>query len=316
MVEPGTVKEEMVKEEMTNSETSENTTTNTNNSSSSPVITGTLAKMRNLLAGDNDSFDTPSVAYELPMGDQSIALNPLIGRSIRLNFTGQIFCSHCGRKTKKSFSQGHCYPCFKKLASCDMCIMKPETCHFDEGTCREPEWAENFCFKPHYVYLANSSGVKVGITRGTQIPTRWMDQGAIQALPIMKVSARKLSGLVEVIIAEHVSDKTNWRKMLKNDVETLDLKAVRDQLLEACDEKLQALKEQHGEDAMQWLDEEPIDIHYPVKVYPTKVSTFNFDKKPLVEGTLMGIKGQYLLLDTGVLNIRKFSSYEVELSYD
>jgi len=194
--------------------------------------------------------------------------------------------------------------------------MKPETCHFDQGTCREPEWAQGFCFKPHYVYLANSSGIKVGITRGTQIPTRWMDQGAIQALPIMKVSARKLSGLVEVIIAEHVSDKTNWRKMLKNDVEVLDLRAVRDQLLDACDEQLQALKAQHGDDAMQWLDEEPIDIHYPVKVYPTKVSTFNFDKKPLVEGTLMGIKGQYLLLDTGVLNIRKFSAYEVELSYD
>ena len=132
----------------------------------------------------------------------------------------------------------------------------------------------------------------------------------------MKVSARTLPGIVEAIIAEHVSDKTNWRKMLKNDVETLDLKAIRDQLLEACDEPLQALKEEHGDDAMQWLDEEPIDIHYPVKVYPTKVSSFNFDKNPLVEGTLMGIKGQYLLLDTGVINIRKFAAYEVELSYD
>ncbi|PCJ46398.1 MAG: hypothetical protein COA99_02805 [Moraxellaceae bacterium] len=283
-------------------------------------MTGTLSKMRNLLAGDNTFTDLATVDYQIPIGEQLVPLNTLIGSTIRLHFTGQIFCSNCGRKTKKSFSQGHCYPCFKKLASCDMCIMKPETCHFDQGTCREPEWAEQFCFQPHYVYLANSSGVKVGITRGTQIPTRWMDQGAIQALPIMKVSTRLLSGLVEVIIAEHVSDKTNWRKMLKNEVETLDLCAIRDELLRTCDPQLQALKAEYDKkldtDSMQWLKEQPIDIHYPVKVYPTKVSSFNFDKNPTVEGVLMGIKGQYLLFDTGVINIRKFSAYEVELNWE
>lgn len=280
------------------------------------TITGTLRKMHNLLAGDTTVSDTPAaVAYELPLGEEKVALNPLIGNPVQLRFTGQIFCSNCGKKTKKSFSQGHCYPCFKKLASCDMCIMKPELCHFDAGTCREPEWAEQFCFQPHYVYLANSSGVKVGITRGTQIPTRWMDQGAIQALPIMKVSTRLLSGLVEVTLGKHVSDKTNWRKMLKNDVQEIDLCSVRDELFETCAEPLAALKEKYGAEAMEWLDETPIDITYPVKIYPTKVTSFNFDKNPLVEGTLMGIKGQYLLLDTGVINIRKFSSYEVELQY-
>lgn len=285
------------------------------------MVTGTLSKMRTLLAGDINSDENTYLSneavteYSLPLGGDSVTLNPLIGSPVRFEYTGNIFCQNCGKKTKKSFSQGHCYPCFKKLASCDMCIMKPELCHFDAGTCREPEWAEQFCHQPHYVYLANSSGVKVGITRGTQIPTRWIDQGAIQALPIMKVSTRQLSGLVEITLGEHIADKTNWRKMLKNDVQAIDLPAIRDELFETCSEPLNALKEKYGDDAMEWLSETPVDIHSPVKVYPTKVTTFNFDKTPIVEGTLMGIKGQYLLLDTGVLNIRKFSSYEVEFSH-
>ena len=106
-------------------------------------------------------LDNP-VQYDLPLGDHKIALNPLIGQSIKLKFTGQIRCVHCSRTMKKSFNQGYCYPCFTALAQCDMCIMKPETCHYDKGTCREPEWGLKFCFQPHIVYLANSSGIKVG----------------------------------------------------------------------------------------------------------------------------------------------------------
>ncbi|MGL4475007.1 MAG: DUF2797 domain-containing protein, partial [Shewanella sp.] len=142
---------------------------------------GTLVKMRTHLDADN------GVQYHLPVGDQSLHLNPVIGKTLTLNFSGQIFCCHCGKKTKKSYAQGHCYPCMQKLASCDMCIMKPETCHYDQGTCREPEWGQKNCYTPHYVYLANTSGLKVGITRHTQIPTRWLDQGATQGLPILKV---------------------------------------------------------------------------------------------------------------------------------
>jgi hypothetical protein len=48
--------------------------------------------------------------------------------------------------------------------------------------------------------------------------------------------------------------------------------------------------------------------------YPTKVVSLNFDKTPVISGVLEGIKGQYLLLDVGVLNIRKFSSYNLTLS--
>ncbi len=253
------------------------------------------------------------IRYQLPLSEQLIELNPLIGKSITLVFTGKISCIHCDRSIRKTFNQGYCYPCLISLAQCDLCIMKPETCHFEAGTCREPNWAEAFCFQPHYVYLANSSGVKVGITRETQIPIRWIDQGAIQALPIIKVKSRYISGLVEVVIAQHVSDKTSWQRMLKNLVEPVDLKQKRDELLVLCQSEIDDIAKRFGEGSIDFLDEACVDINFPVETYPLKVKSFNFDKTPEVSGVLQGIKGQYLIFDTGVINIRKFSGYEVEL---
>lgn len=256
-----------------------------------------------------------SVQYTLPLGEERVPLNALIGQTIKLRYTGNIACVHCNRVIKKSFNQGYCYPCFTSLAQCDMCIMKPETCHFEAGTCREPEWGETFCFQPHVVYLANSSGVKVGITRQTQIPTRWIDQGAVQALPIFRVKSRYISGLIEIVIAKHVSDKTSWQQMLKNNVEPVDLIAKRDELMHHCKLEIAEISQRFGEQAVMFLENETVvDIHFPVEHYPLKVKSFNFDKNPEVSGVLQGIKGQYLLLDTGVINIRKFSGYDVEFS--
>ena len=257
-----------------------------------------------------------TVQYELALSDQRIALNPLLGKVITLTFTGNIRCVHCSRTIKKSFNQGYCYPCFISLAQCDMCIMKPETCHYEAGTCREPSWGEEFCFKPHIVYLANSSGIKVGITRQTQIPTRWIDQGAVQALPIFKVQSRYMAGLIEIAIAKHVSDKTSWQQMLKNHVDPLDLADKRDELVSKCDVELTEIIKRFGLQAIEFLvDESSVDICFPVDTYPVKIKSFNLDKNPEVSGILQGVKGQYLLLDTGVINIRKFSGYEVEFAF-
>ncbi len=257
-------------------------------------------------------LSTP-VEYSLPIGEELVSLNPYIGKPIKLSYLGNIHCSNCGKKTKKSYSQGYCYPCMAKLAQCDLCIMKPETCHYHLGTCREPEWGEQFCFQDHYVYLANSSGLKVGITRHTQVPTRWIDQGATQALPIFKVKTRLQSGQVETVLKQYVADKTDWRKMLKGMSEPKDLVEERDRLLAIASEELEALQRANGEGQIELLtDAKPIDIEYPVLEYPTKVSSLNFDKNPVVEGVLMGIKGQYLILDKGVLNIRKFGSYQLQ----
>ncbi|MGB8712699.1 MAG: DUF2797 domain-containing protein [Onishia taeanensis] len=251
--------------------------------------------------------------YALRLDETRLPLNARLGQSLRLSWTGAIACTHCGRATKKSFAQGHCYPCFKRLASCDTCIMKPETCHFFAGTCREPEWGERHCFQPHVVYLANSSGLKVGITRRTQMPTRWLDQGAIQALPIIEVDTRQQSGFVEMLFKEEVSDRTNWRAMLKGDVEPMDLVGERDRLLAKLDGGLSSLRERFGADAIRVLDDAPRHLDYPVLEFPRKIVSHNFDKAAEVEGTLMGLKGQYLILDTGVINLRKFTGYEVEV---
>lgn len=271
---------------------------------------GNILKMQSVLGGAGEP-----VRYQLPIGDELLPMNENIGKTIRLNYQNEINCIACGRKTSKSFGQGHCFPCFRSLASCDMCIMRPETCHYAEGTCRQPEWGDENCFIPHYVYLANSSGIKVGITRGTQVPTRWIDQGAAQALPVFRVDSRLQSGLLEVVLKQHVSDRTDWRKMLKADAEPMDLKSIRDQLLEDCSVEIAQLKAEHGEEAIQLVDEDIVEIKFPVSEYPEKIKSLNLDKQAEIEGKLLGIKGQYLILDTGVLNIRKFSGYNIEVDF-
>ncbi len=254
------------------------------------------------------------VQYQLPLDDQRIDLNPYIGKPIQLHYQGEIHCIECGRKTSKSYNQGFCYPCFQSLAKCDMCIMKPETCHYDQGTCRQPEWGEQHCLQDHYVYLANSSGIKVGITRGSQIPTRWIDQGASEALPIFRVSNRLLSGKLEMAIKKHVSDRTDWRKMLKGEAEHLDLAAKRDELLTLAADDIAAIRKDYNDSDIVLLDDKQISIAFPVEQYPEKVKSLNFDKTAEIEGTLLGIKGQYLILDSGVLNIRKFAGYHIAFS--
>lgn len=268
---------------------------------------GTLSKLHSTL----DASQENQVQYSLPIGDQLVELNAYIGQSIQFIHSGNIFCSSCGKKTKKSYSQGHCFVCMKKLASCDMCIMKPETCHYEQGTCREPSWGETNCMVEHYVYLSNTSSVKVGITRHTQIPTRWIDQGATQGLPIFKVKTRYISGLIEVELAKHIADKTNWRTLLKEDGEPLALTEKFAELLPLVQPTIDKIRQQYGEDAIECLAEDITPISYPVEQHPTKITSHNFDKSPIVSGVLQGIKGQYLILDTGVINIRKFTSYEV-----
>ena len=251
--------------------------------------------------------------YCIRLDNQEIPLNEKIGQPIRIEYLAEIHCQGCGRKSNKSFAQGYCYPCFSKLPQCDRCIMSPELCHYAQGTCREPKWGDEFCMQEHIVYLANSSGLKVGITRHTQVPTRWMDQGAIQALPVFSVKTRLLSGLVEVMMKEWVADKTNWRKMLKHDVIEMDLIAERDKLLALAELPLKELQAQYPGQITVLSEQDTWGFDYPHLNWPEKIKTFNFDKQDEVEGTLIAVKGQYLIFDTGCLNIRKHTSYDIEL---
>jgi hypothetical protein len=268
---------------------------------------GALSKMSAQLG-----VDAQTVQYGLRLGELDVPLNPLIGQRLRLEYLGEIFCSHCARKTKKSFSQGYCYPCFTKLAQCDTCMMSPERCHYAAGTCREPSWGEQFCMTDHVVYLANSSGVKVGITRASQVPTRWIDQGATQALPIVRVATRQQSGFVEDLLRTQVADRTNWRAMLKGQAEAVDLRQVAEQILSVCAEGFSELQQRFGLQAIQPLsDAQVLEIRYPVTAYPAKVTSLDLEKTPLIEGTLLGIKGQYLIFDSGVINLRKYTAYQL-----
>ena len=272
-------------------------------------LRGNVRKMVTAAAGEDSTLHP---AYTLPLGEQRLELNGLIGRELQLRFDGTINCVACGRETRKSFNQGYCFPCVRRLPECDICIVSPEKCHYDAGTCRDPHWAEDHCMQPHYVYLSNTSGVKVGITRGSQIPTRWIDQGATQALPIFAVRTRHQSGLLEALLKQHVADRTDWRRMLRGRPEAVDLAARRDELLATCAEGLEELRERFGAD-IEPLDESMVHLDYPVEAYPEKVKSLNFDKTPEVAGTLQGIKGQYLIFDTGVLNVRKFGGYHLEV---
>jgi len=270
---------------------------------------GPVRKMKTRLAGQ--------VQYTALLGDDQVELNQYLGCKLKLEFSGSINCVHCGRKTAKSFNQGYCYPCFKRLAQCDSCIVSPDKCHYAAGTCREPEWGEQHCMIDHIVYLANTSGLKVGITRGSQVPTRWMDQGATQALPIFRVDTRMHSGMVELVFKAHMADKTNWQAMLRGDAQPCDLEQARLQLLATCADEIAALQRQFGLQAISVLEaQQQILISYPVLEYPLKVTSFNLDKSPSAGGTLLGIKGQYLIFDAGVINMRKYGGYELSLSRD
>lgn len=260
--------------------------------------TGTLRKLK--------SEKQSTVQYWLPLGEEAIFLNDLIGKEVKLTFTGNIYCIDTGKKIKKAYGQGYSWDSFVTLPECDQCIFQPELCHYARGTCRDPEWGETHCLKPHVVYLSLTSGLKVGITRKTQVPTRWIDQGAVKAIKICEVKDRITSGKVEVEIAKEVADKTNWRNMLKNEYQDVDLKKAKTEIVKKFEKLL-------ADNKAEVADDEVYEFNYPVEVYPAKVSSFNFDKKPEVGGKLMGVKGQYLIFDTGVINIRKFQGYEINL---
>jgi hypothetical protein len=263
------------------------------------ILTGLLRKM--------DTTAVDPVRYALPIGNQTVELNPGLGQRLSLRFTGRIFCLECGNRVKTSYSQGYCFTCSQTLASCDLCIMRPHDCHHHLGTCREPAWAEEHCFIPHTVYLANSSGLKVGITRSRQMLMRWMDQGAVEALPIASVRNRRESGLIEYALSRHLPDRTNWRHMLSGIETPVDLRLER--------EKAFALW-QTGFPGEKIETAEPRRFLYPVLRYPVKASSLNPEKQPDLSGVLLGIKGQYLILDSGVLNIRKHGGYEVKAGFE
>jgi hypothetical protein len=246
------------------------------------------------------------VQYELKVDDQVIPLNDYLGSEMEIRFLDELRCRYCGRKTKKFYgNNSSCFPCFKKLPINDLCIVKPELCHFHQGTCRDNAFGEHHCMCPHIVYLALSSDIKVGITRKSNRFNRWIDQGAVQALPILEVATRKDAGEAEVFLSQFITDKTNWRKMLKNEINDADLYETRKELIKKLPERFQPYI----------LPETEIhEFTYPQLQVPDKITSLNFKKQPAIRGTLIGIKAQYLIFDTGVFQVRKHAGYKISIS--
>jgi hypothetical protein len=217
----------------------------------------------------------------------------LVGKPIELKYQGEINCIKCGRKTNKSFAQGYCFPCFQNAPETEECVLRPELCKAHEGVARDMQFAREHCLIDHFVYLSFTSNVKVGITRHAQIPTRWIDQGASLAIKIARTPNRYLAGLIEVNLKQKYADKTQWSAMLKNIEPYYDLAAEKENAINALDDSLKEFI---------WPDNEIMYINYP---------TINYAH---IKGTLVGIKGQYLMFDSGqVINIRKYGGYLVEL---
>ena len=260
---------------------------------------GNIHKMKTELAG--------SVKYQLPIGDGLVDMNALIGKEITMRFAGQINCISCGKRTKTSFNQGFCYNCLQTAPEAAESVIRPELSKAQFGIARDMEWAEKHDLIDHFVYLAVSTEVKVGVTRGHQIPTRWIDQGASSAIKLAQTPNRHIAGVIEVFLKNYFTDKTNWRGMLKNEVKTdVDLAAEKERVVHLLPTELQKYI---------CTDHQVINIEYPVEKFPEKVTSTSFDKNPEITGILRGIKGQYLLFDDNrVLNIRKHNGYYIELS--
>jgi hypothetical protein len=292
------------------------------------LANGFVSKMEfNLNSMDSGTSEKPShqVDYYLVLDkNRQLLLNDLLGKQITLKFSGEIKCQNCHKSIKKSYQQGYCYVCATRLARCDLCIVNPHTCHYHLGTCREPSWGEKNCFIPYIIYLANSSGVKVGVSRESNLLNRWVDQGAIQGLAIIKTTSRYQAGLIEFALAKFIQDKTNWRKMLSFNVALIDLCAVREQLLGDCNTEIQTIIKKLPPNNIEIISnlskKDIVTINYPY------INSDSYDinpgeKQPIrslsklikpqlessIQDQLIAIKGQYLLFKNGVLNLRNFS---------
>lgn len=247
------------------------------------------------------------INYSFFHPEEKISVNQLLGKNISLTWTGNIFCRTCSKKTKKSFGEGFCYTCYMSAPEASPCIIHPELCEAHLGKGRDLIYEEKNHNQPHFVYLAATEIVKVGVTRATQIPTRWIDQGAKKAVIIAETPNRYLAGVIEVALKDVFADKTNWKNMLRD---------ISDNSIDLIEEKWKT-EELLPSDLSQYVTENEniFEFNYPVLSYPEKVSSMGFERTPQISGILTGIRGQYLMFDNNnVINIRKHTGFEIELN--
>jgi len=246
------------------------------------------------------------IQYYLVFDNSFLHVNQLLGKDFEINFMG-FSCTNCSKK-KKIYRMGFCYDCFYSIPSAGDWIMRPElsTAHLGVAD-RDLAYEQKVQLQPHVVYLAASSDMKVGVTRKTQVPTRWIDQGASYATPLVEVPNRYLAGITEVALKQYFSDKINWKKMLLNDVPPIDLIARRNEASWNLPDEVMPYFETTAEKLYT--------LEYPVLEYPKKISSLNLTTTPAYSGKLMGIKGQYLIFEDGtVFNVRAYEGFVVQIT--
>ena len=270
-------------------------------------VSGNLRKM--LVSYDENTHE---VSYQLNLDNQAVLnLNQLVGQEITMSFSGSIYCIDTGKKIKKTYNQGYCYQSFISLARNDLCIMKPEQCHYHLGTCREPDWAKKHCFQPHTLYIASHSHMKVGITRSVQQITRWIDQGALWVQEIAQFDNRFSVGKAEYYLTKELNykNRANWRSNLRGEVFNGDKKQFFEEIIDVL--------EDYDEDPFIYSDNSALNFVYPVQRYIKKPKSVKLDKTPYISQKLLGIRGQYLIFeDDLVLNIRSHAGYNISIEYE
>ncbi len=247
------------------------------------------------------------VDYFMMVYNDRIKMNDLLGSRVKFTFTGEINCQSCGALTRKSFMQGYCYNCYLTAPETEECVLNPEKCKAHLGVARDIEYSKTHCLIPHYVYLSLTSDVKVGVTRNTQIPTRWIDQGATQAIIVAQTPNRYIAGLMEVFLKQYYNDKTFWSKMLTTDgVSEADLLKEKERVSGLLPLAMRSLITS---------DNEITNIDYPIISMPEKPKSVDLMKIAEVEGVLQGIKGQYLMLDDNAFNVRRHSGFKLTMEY-
>ena len=267
--------------------------------------TGNIRKMKTELVDGLAHYQLP--LYDVLEPKELVPMNQLVGKIISLKFEQEINCVVTGEKINKTFGEGMSFKAFQSSPLAVESIIRPELSRIHEGIAlRDKEWEEKHHLQPHVVYLSLTSGIKVGVTRETQMPYRWIDQGATQAILLGETPYRQAAGLIEVALKSHISDKTNWRAMLKNEIpNNADLLEKKYELIELIPDDLQEFVSE---------DDEILEINYPVLQYPLKVKSMKLDKVALIEKKLVGIKGQYLIFeDDFVINLRSHTAYKITL---
>ncbi|MCO5274721.1 MAG: DUF2797 domain-containing protein [Flavobacteriales bacterium] len=269
---------------------------------------GPLRKLKSWLADVTAPGGLSMAGYALPLGDQLLPLEGRVGAAFTLRFTGGRSCVRCGREVKKLYGDGLCFPCFRDAPEASPCIIRPELCEAHLGRGRDVPWEREHHLQEHLVYLSFTGNVKVGVTRSVQVPVRWIDQGAMLAVPIARVPYRQLAGAIEVDLKQHFADRTEWRRMLllsdpvPGEVALLQARAHVAEVLDTAFREF-------------FLPAEPVvSIGYPLENVPPKLVSVHLDKLPEIAGKLQGIKGQYLVWADGrVLNVRSHSGFHVDV---